>query len=63
MEEVAGASLLGIQVVGVLAVAAWALGLGFLLCFILKKTIGIRVEKIIDEEGLDIYEHGESVYN
>jgi Amt family ammonium transporter len=58
-----GASLLGVQIVGVLAVAAWALGLGFLLFFILKKTIGIRVEKIVEEEGLDVYEHGESVYN
>lgn len=58
-----GAGLLGIQIIGVLSVAAWALGLGFLLFFILKKTIGIRVEKIIEEEGLDIYEHGESVYN
>jgi len=58
-----GMGLLGIQVIGVLAVAAWALGLGFLLFFVLKKTIGIRVEKIVEEEGLDIYEHGESVYN
>lgn len=58
-----GAGLLGIQIIGVLSVAAWALGLGFLLFFILKKTIGIRVEKIVEEEGLDIYEHGETVYN
>lgn len=58
-----GAGLLGIQIIGVLSVAAWALGIGFLLFFILKKTIGIRVEKIVEEEGLDIYEHGESVYN
>lgn len=58
-----GAGLLGVQIIGVLSVAAWALGLGFLLFFILKKTIGIRVEKIVEEEGLDIYEHGESVYN
>ncbi|HEC42818.1 MAG TPA: ammonium transporter [Bacteroides sp.] len=58
-----GAGLLGVQFIGVLSVAAWALGLGFLLFFILKKTLGIRVEKIVEEEGLDIYEHGESVYN
>lgn len=58
-----GAGLLGIQIIGVLSVAAWALGIGFLLFFILKKTIGIRVDKIVEEEGLDIYEHGESVYN
>lgn len=58
-----GASLLGVQAIGVLAVAAWAMGLGFLLFFILKKTMGIRVSKVIEEEGLDIYEHGESAYN
>jgi Amt family ammonium transporter len=58
-----GAALLGSQVLGVVSVAAWALGLGFILFFILKKTIGIRVSKTIEEEGLDIYEHGESAYN
>lgn len=58
-----GAKLLGIQAVGVLAVAAWAMGLGFILFFILKKTIGIRVSRRIEEEGLDVYEHGESAFN
>ena len=58
-----GAKLLGVQFVGVISIAAWALGLGFLLFYIMKKTMGIRVEKIVEEEGLDIYEHGESVYN
>jgi len=58
-----GASLLGTQVLGVLSIAAWAGGLGFLLFFVLKKTIGIRVSRTIEEEGLDIYEHGETAYN
>jgi len=58
-----GAKLLGVQAIGVLAVAAWAMGLGFILFFILKKTIGIRVSRRIEEEGLDIYEHGESAFN
>lgn len=58
-----GASLLGVQAIGVLAVAGWAMGLGFILFFILKKTIGIRVSKRIEEEGLDVYEHGESAFN
>jgi Amt family ammonium transporter len=58
-----GAKLLGIQAIGVLAVAAWAMGLGFILFFILKKTIGIRVSRRIEEEGLDVYEHGESAFN
>ncbi len=58
-----GAAQLGSQLIGVGAVAAWAMGLGFLVFYILKKTIGVRVSKRIEEEGLDIYEHGESAYN
>ena len=58
-----GAGQLGSQLIGVGAVAAWAMGLGFLVFFILKKTIGVRFSKRIEEEGLDIYEHGESAYN
>jgi ammonium transporter, Amt family len=55
--------LLGIQAVGVLAVGAWALTTGFILFSILKATNGLRVSKRIEEEGLDIYEHGENSYN
>jgi Amt family ammonium transporter len=58
-----GFKLLGIQALGALATGVWALGLGFLLFYTIKKTIGVRVEKRIEEEGLDIYEHGESAYN
>ncbi len=58
-----GAGQLGSQLIGVGAVAVWAMGLGFLVFFTLKKTIGVRVSKRIEEEGLDIYEHGESAYN
>ena len=58
-----GAAQLGSQLIGVGAVAAWAMGLGFLVFYILKKTVGVRVSKRIEEEGLDIYEHGESAYN
>jgi Amt family ammonium transporter len=58
-----GAAQLGSQFIGVLAVAAWAMGLGFLVFYILKKTIGVRVSRRIEEEGLDVYEHGESAYN
>jgi len=58
-----GAAQLVSQLIGVAAVAAWAMGLGFLVFFALKKTSGLRVSKRIEEEGLDIYEHGESAYN
>ncbi|WP_340113494.1 ammonium transporter [Maribellus mangrovi] len=59
----AGAKLLGIQAIGVLAFFVWAFGLGLILFFILKKLNILRVSKRIEEEGLDVYEHGESAYN
>ncbi|MCK3682625.1 ammonium transporter [Maribellus sp. YY47] len=58
-----GAKLLGIQAIGVLTFFVWAFGLGLILFFILKKTNILRVSRRIEEEGLDVYEHGESAYN
>ncbi len=58
-----GAASLVSQIIGVLAIAAWGLGTGFILFFILKKTVGLRVHKRVEDEGLDIYEHGETAYN
>ncbi|WP_297088389.1 ammonium transporter [uncultured Draconibacterium sp.] len=58
-----GASLLGVQAIGVGAVFVWAFGLGLILFKVIKATIGLRVSKRIEEEGLDVYEHGESAYN
>jgi Amt family ammonium transporter len=58
-----GFKQLGIQAVGVLSIGAWALITGFILFKILKATNGLRVSKRIEEEGLDVYEHGEGVYN
>lgn len=58
-----GAKLLGVQAIGVLAFFAWALGCGMILFFVLKKANILRVSKRIEEEGLDVYEHGESAYN
>jgi len=58
-----GFTQLGIQAVGVLSIGAWAFGTGFILFKILKVTNHLRVERVVEEEGLDVYEHGESVYN
>jgi Amt family ammonium transporter len=58
-----GAKLLGIQAIGVLAFFAWAFGTGLLLFFVLKKAGILRVTRRIEEEGLDVYEHGENAYN
>lgn len=58
-----GAGLLKSQAIGVLSIAAWAIACAVVLFIALKKINGLRVEKRIEEEGLDIYEHGESAYN
>lgn len=58
-----GFGMLGSQAIGVVSVAAWALGCGFILFFALKYTMGIRVSAKEEENGLDFYEHGESCYN
>jgi Amt family ammonium transporter len=56
-------SLLKSQLIGVVSIAAWTLAASTVLFLALRYLNGLRVEKIIEEEGLDIYEHGESVYN
>ena len=58
-----GAAQLGVQAIGVLSIGAWAFITGLILFKILKSSNNLRVSKRIEEEGLDVYEHGESVYN
>ena len=54
---------IGTQTLGAVTVAAFAFVVGLIIFYALKKTVGLRVEKRIEEEGLDIYEHGEACYN
>ncbi len=58
-----GFALLGTQALGVISVAAWVIAASLVLFTVLKKTNGLRVSQRIEEEGLDVYEHGESAYN
>ena len=58
-----GFSFFGAQCLGILAIDAWAAITGIILFCSIKKIGGLRVDKRIEEEGLDIYEHGESCYN
>lgn len=58
-----GFGLLKSQFIGIFSVAVWAIGMSLILFFVLKYTNGLRVSQRIEEEGLDIYEHGESAYN
>lgn len=56
-------ALLKSQLIGVASIAGWAIGSAIILFSALKIFNGLRVEKRIEEEGLDVYEHGESCYN
>jgi ammonium transporter, Amt family len=58
-----GWNFFGAQCLGIVCIDLWAAATGLLLFYGIKKTIGLRVDKRIEEEGLDIYEHGESAYN
>ena len=58
-----GWGLLGAQVFASIVVASWAAGMGFVIFKLLDKVHGLRVSARVEEEGLDIYEHGESAYN
>ena len=53
---------LGAQVFGALVVGAWAVAVGFLVFKAIDKIHGLRVPARIEDEGLDIYEHGETAY-
>ena len=58
-----GFHFLGVQCLGILVIDLWAAVCGFALFFGIKKVHGLRVEARVEDEGLDIYEHGESCYN
>ena len=58
-----GFGFLGAQIFGVIIVGGWAALIGYIIFKVLDKVHGLRVPARIEEEGLDIYEHGESAYN
>jgi Amt family ammonium transporter len=58
-----GTSLLVAQLTGAIVIGAWALGGGYIVFKGLDLAFGLRVAKRVEEEGLDIYEHGETAYN
>lgn len=54
---------LWVQIVATLATIVYSAVLTTLLFLLVDKTVGVRVSPRVEEEGLDIYEHGESSYN
>lgn len=53
-----GAKMLLVQITGVVAVAAWVLVTMTIVFLIIKATVGLRVNKEEEIDGLDIHEHG-----
>jgi Amt family ammonium transporter len=53
---------LATQVIGVLAAFAWSFGVSFVLFSTIKATMGLRVSKEEEVEGLDLSEHGAEAY-
>jgi len=53
----------GAELFGILVIDLWAAACGFVLFYGIKRLHGLRVDSRIEEEGLDIYEHGEGCYN
>ena len=51
-----------IQLIGVVSIGAFCLITSFIILFSIKKTIGLRVTKEEEIEGLDEHEHGMSAY-
>ncbi|WP_439809886.1 ammonium transporter [Parabacteroides distasonis] len=57
------ANFLLAQMFGALVVGCWAAFMGFTVFKGLDIVHGLRVPARVEEEGLDIYEHGETAYN
>ncbi|WP_338731676.1 ammonium transporter [Mangrovimonas cancribranchiae] len=57
-----GTAQLSSQAIGVLSYALWASIIAFVFFFILKKTMGLRVSKEEEIQGLDLSEHGTIAY-
>lgn len=54
---------LGVQVFATIVSIVFSVVVTFILYKVVDATIGMRVDKRVEEEGLDVYEHGESAYN
>ena len=53
-----GVAKLGIQALGLVAVAAWVLATMFVIFKVIDKLVGLRVSEQIEIDGLDYAEHG-----
>lgn len=54
---------LGVQILATVISIVFSAVMTYILFKITDRLVGIRVDKRVEEEGMDIYEHGESAYN
>ena len=55
-------SQIGTQLYGIIATIIWSGIATAIIIFIIDKTIGIRVDKDAEAEGLDLSQHGEMIH-
>ncbi|UOF89908.1 ammonium transporter [Fodinisporobacter ferrooxydans] len=57
-----GLHLLGVQALGLIVCSVWGFASTYVVFLLMKKTVGIRVNRDEEDEGLDIAEHGVPAY-
>lgn len=55
-------SIVGVQLVGIVAAFLWTFIVSFVLFTIIKKTVGLRVNGQLEARGLDLHEHDNRAY-
>ena len=55
-------SVVGVQLLGIVACFVWAFGLGLIMFKIISATVGLRVSPEVEAAGLDSYEHAGNAY-
>jgi Amt family ammonium transporter len=58
----AGLEQIKIQLIGIVTIGLFCIVSAFIILYIIKKTIGLRVSEKEEIEGLDMHEHGMSAY-
>ncbi|GAA1631208.1 ammonium transporter [Actinoplanes couchii] len=58
-----GVTQLGVQALSALIVTVYSFAVAFVLGFVINKTIGFRLDKDAEIDGIDLAEHAESAYD
>ncbi|MCP5534799.1 MAG: ammonium transporter [Akkermansiaceae bacterium] len=58
-----GGANFGVQLLGTLSISAFAFTSAFIVFYVIKLIMGVRVDEAEEAEGLDVAEHGAPAYN